>query len=123
MLTRSYQCQKCKKTFRTPGGREWHIAHRHEAPATLTSIRNEYQTLKEMLTSENKALLEKTQRMETEHIFEKFRLLREHAAEAVRVQAFLDEKSRLEHEQQVLALAVLLQTKKADQPGNASNRE
>ncbi|AKG53310.1 hypothetical protein DGWBC_0632 [Dehalogenimonas sp. WBC-2] len=76
-----------------------------------------------MLTSENKALLEKTQRMETEHIFEKFRLLREHAAEAVRVQAFLDEKSRLEHEQQVLALAVLLQTKKADQPGNASNRE
>lgn len=123
MLPRSYWCQECHKTFRTASGREWHIAHRHETPATLTSIRNEYHASTERLISENQTLIANTQRIETEHFVEKVRLLHQQAADVTRVQAILDEQSRLEHEREVLMVAVLLQSINADQVGIDSNRE
>ena len=56
MLPRPFSCEKCRSTFRTTSGREWHIAHRHDVPATLHSIKTEYEANLNNLEASNKEL-------------------------------------------------------------------
>jgi hypothetical protein len=56
MLPRPFSCEKCRSTFRTPTGREWHIAHRHDVPITLHAIKTEYEANLNTLEVSNREL-------------------------------------------------------------------
>ena len=117
MLPRPYYCEKCHKTFRTPSGREWHIAHLHDAPATLQSIRTEYSARTDKLMADNRALESKNERMWFEQSFERLRFLGEGVKAFKLSSELLKENRRLEHEKNAAILALVFLSQGYGQPG------
>jgi hypothetical protein len=103
MPDRPFKCEKCSKTFRTPTGREWHIARQHDTPSTLESLHAEYNENKNQMLVRNQALQYRNQEIQTALLTEKMRLVTkqidaiESTAECQRLK---DEKEKL-----MLALA------------------
>ena len=116
MPQRPYFCEKCHATFKTPSGREWHIAHRHDAPATLESIRREYNAKADKLMADNRALASKNDQMQSLQLVEKVHALSEQANNAVRLAELLKENNQLEHEKNVAMLALIFLTQGMGQP-------
>jgi len=111
MLPRPYFCEKCHKTFRNASGREWHIAHRHDAPATLESIRTEYSARTDKLMADNQALTGKVERMELTYMFEKVQLMGQQVNAAALAAELTKENRRLEHEIELAPTVLFLQAR------------
>ncbi|XUX01079.1 MAG: hypothetical protein TUN42_03555 [Dehalogenimonas sp.] len=108
MLPRPFTCEQCHATFRKASGREWHIAHRHDAPTTLASIRREYKAKTNQLEAVNLELTSKNQQMEQTHFREKLGLITDLYNSVILVDDLNKEVRRLNYENQVALLTLAI---------------
>jgi len=56
MIVRPFKCPLCLSAFRTESGMKWHLAHKHETPAAVDAICQDYKAKVEDLEMQNTRL-------------------------------------------------------------------
>lgn len=115
MLPRPYFCEICRKTFRTPGGREWHIAHLHDTPVALNSIRIEYLARANKLTEENSKLSSENEDLRFKQLVEQSHALIEKTNLVEQQDKILDVTERLQHDKEMVMISLALKAQGTSQ--------